>query len=181
MEEVWKDIKGYEGKYQVSNMGEVRTLNYRYSGVAKNLSKLSHNGGYSSIALSKFGKVTQYLIHRLVAQEFIENPNNFLEINHKNSIRTDNRVDNLEWCTRSYNNYYSYKFNGRKSPMLGRTGEKNPKSKPVTCYTDEMNIVGSYCSAIDASRLTGVCLSSVICCCNNKLAHAGGLIWRYNV
>lgn len=116
MEEIWKDILNYEGCYQISNKGRVKCLTrYVYRGVGRNgtpinqrvdakiLSLHTTKTGYHSVMLHKDGRTRRYLVHRLVAQAFIDNPNNSPEINHKDGNRKNNLVDNLEWCNRSEN------------------------------------------------------------------------------
>ena len=103
MEEVWKDIKGYEGLYQVSSLGKVKNLKYN-----KILKRTINKGGYMVVSLSKNNKSKKYYVHRLVAQTFIENN----IVNHKNFNKLDNRVENLEWCSQEYNAMHSY-LNGR--------------------------------------------------------------------
>lgn len=98
MEEIWKDIEGYEGKYQVSNTGEVKSLNYRGSGKTKLLRQTADKDGYKCVIFCKNGKVKGYKVHRLVAIAFIPNPNSLPIINHKDEDKTNNCVDNLEWC-----------------------------------------------------------------------------------
>jgi hypothetical protein len=101
MKEVWKDIRGYEGKYQVSNLGRVKSFDSY--GKIQYLKPTIHHNGYLQIVLYKNNKYLHYKVHRLVAQAFIPNAENKPEVNHKNCIKTDNRVDNLEWCTRQEN------------------------------------------------------------------------------
>ena len=96
---VWKDIPGYEGKYQVSNDGKVRSLNYKRTGKTKILKQNTNKDGYKTLLLCKNGKVKAYYIHRLVAIVFIPNPHNLPSVNHLNEVKTDNRVENVEWCT----------------------------------------------------------------------------------
>ena len=105
--EVWKDITGYEGLYQVSNKGNIYSVERRDSMGrecgGRTLTPKTNPDGYLRIALCKNGTTKQYLIHRLVTQAFIPNPNNYLEINHKDEDKSNNDVENLEWCTRKYN------------------------------------------------------------------------------
>lgn len=126
--EIWKDIVGYEGFYQVSNLGNVRSLD-RISpnsyGMPRKIKghpmKLHLNTyGYYDIGLSKGVKHGIYKVHRLVAQAFIPNPNNLPQVNHKDENKMNNTVENLEWCTNRYNVVYSQerrKNNGTKSSI----------------------------------------------------------------
>ena len=103
--EQWRDIDGYDGMYQVSSFGRVRSLKFGKVRVMRTTTNLC---GYLSVGLSKDGKQKLFLVHRLVAQAFIANDNILNnEINHRNEIKTDNRVSNLEWCDRRYNNTYN--------------------------------------------------------------------------
>ena len=112
--EIWKDIKGYEGLYQVSNEGRI------FSVINSIFLKPIENNGYYTVSLYKNKKPSINNIHRLVAEAFIPNPNNLPCVNHKNEIKTDNKVNNLEWCTYQYNNTYNNKAkknsNQRKCP-----------------------------------------------------------------
>lgn len=121
MTEVWENITGYEGLYQVSNLGRVKSLNYKGKGVIKILKGYIKRDGYETVTLMKDG-IRKYLrVHRLVAQAFLPNPDNLPQINHKDENPLNNIVDNLEWCTPSYNTKYSsYKW----------TGERNGMNKP---------------------------------------------------
>ena len=105
MKEIWKDIEGYENKYQISNLGRVKALDYRRTKKEKILDS-RNNKGYKAIALWNNSKRKVFLIHRLVANAFIPNPNKFPQINHKDENKLNNCVDNLEWCTQFYNNIY---------------------------------------------------------------------------
>ena len=115
MQEIWKDIEGYEGLYQVSNKGRVKSLkrkicsnsNHKYNTLSEKLLKLSGGGKYIQVILCKDGKTSAKLVHRLVAQAFIPNPNNLPCVNHKDENKKNNDVRNLEWCTYKYNNEYN--------------------------------------------------------------------------
>lgn len=111
--EVWKDVVGYEGLYQVSNLGRVKSLernveksNKKSMFVCSRILRPFTNKKYQYSTLSKNGKESNNKIHRLVAYAFIKNPNNYTQINHKDENTLNNCVDNLEWCTNSYNRYY---------------------------------------------------------------------------
>lgn len=111
--EVWKDIKGYEGLYQISNYGRVKSMarikKHSYNGIAhlkeKILKPICING-YQRVSLSKDSKMTHKFIHSLVADAFVKNPHNYPEINHKDENKANNIYHNLEWCTHSYNINY---------------------------------------------------------------------------
>lgn len=115
MDEVWKDIKGFEGLYQVSNLGNVKRLRHGdykcvqgYHVFPEKLKVLSFDKkGYLQVGLSKNNKQTMRRVHRLVAEAFIPNPNEYPMINHKDENKTNNNVNNLEWCDARYNVIYS--------------------------------------------------------------------------
>lgn len=121
MDEIWKEIEEYPN-YEVSNLGRVRTTKY-YSNAQKKyydrilvLKQKTNRWGYNHVGLSNKNGRKSKIIHRLVAQAFISNPNNYLEINHKDGNKQNNCVDNLEWCNRSYNILHAYKI-GLKKPI----------------------------------------------------------------
>jgi DNA-binding Xre family transcriptional regulator len=133
MEEIWKDIEGYEGIYQVSSLGRVKSLarvitrstGADYSVIERILKTANNPSGYEVAILSTNGKMYPVTVHRLVAKAFIPNPENKETINHKNGVKTDNRVSNLEWHTRSENVKHAYDVLG--VPTM--KGEKNASSK----------------------------------------------------
>lgn len=103
MKEVWIPIKGYEGLYEISNYGNVKALNYRNRGITKNITPKKHNRGYLHVILYKQNTSKSFLVHRLVAEHFIKKDANQNEINHKDGDKTNNHIDNLEWCTHKEN------------------------------------------------------------------------------
>lgn len=168
MKEEFKDIKGYEGLYQISNLGRVKSLNYRHTGREKILKLKIDKDGYLLICLYKNGKQKFFTIHRLVAEEFIPNPNNLPQVNHKNEIKDDNRMENLEWCTVKYNNIY----NGRQK----RIAEKISKSVlQIDKTTNE--VIAEFPSTIEVQRQLGILHISE--CCKGKRNTAGGFKWQY--
>lgn len=127
--EIWKDIKGFEGFYQISNIGRVKSLR-RFNAKGNLLKeKVIHSGinawGYKVITLHKNCYRKSILIHRLVAEAFIDNPYNKSQVNHKSGDKQDNRITNLEWCTGSENMIHAYKTGLKKLPI----GELNPNNK----------------------------------------------------
>lgn len=112
MEEIWKDIKGYEGLYKISNYGRVESLPKNRYGSKKSiiLKPFLDKDGYLNIGLCKNNVVTKHKVHRLVAQVFINNCHNKPQVNHKNGIKDDNRVTNLEWVTNGENQKHAWKY-----------------------------------------------------------------------
>ena len=130
MEELWKSIKGYEELYEVSNFGNVRSLDRiiksRHNGTTIRKGRVltpfyEEKKGYYQVRLSKNGKNKTFRIHRLVALAFLENPFNYSDVNHKDEVKTNNKVNNLEWCTRKYNNNYGTKRERTRKAMMGNT------------------------------------------------------------
>ena len=133
--EEWRDIKGYEGLYQVSNKGRVKSLGNNKTKKEKILSLKPSNNGYIRVYLCKNGKQKPFSVHRLVAQAFLLNPNNLPVVNHKDENKLNNNVENLEWCTVAYNNTYGTKIERARKKSKG----KKPKlKKQILCdETDE--------------------------------------------
>lgn len=184
IKEIWKDIQGYEGKYQISNIGRVKSL-YLINRQAKipreKILAYGYNQqGYPFVQLSKNGKVGKHLsIHRLVAMHFMPNPNNYPVVNHINGIKTDNRVENLEWCTQKYNIQQSFKNGQQKPTWKGKTGIENPNSKKVRQYDLEDNFIKQWDCLRDVQRELKIFAISISRCCKGNQETAGGYKWRY--
>lgn len=162
MEEIWKDIEEYEGLYQVSNQGRVKSLKY---GKERILKPAPNSDGYLFVVLCKDGKTKTYFVHRLVAMAFIPNPEGLPCINHKSCIRTENNVNNIEWCDHSYNNSY------------GARVEKY--SKPVIQMSLNNEVLTIWPSASEASKKSGFNTSAICRCCQGKLQTHKGFKWEY--
>lgn len=177
MEEIWKDIKGYEGLYQVSNLGRVKSLLRKvphlggYRTIPERVVKIhkSSTTGYKMAHLCKNSTYKLYLVHRLVAEAFVPNPHNLPYVNHKNEIRTDNNAENLEWCTPNYNIEYSH--------VRERLAFKIQKA--VEQYDLDGRLVKVYNSTKIAGNVIGVSPSSIAKCCNGKIGSVKGYLWKF--
>lgn len=187
--EIWKDIEGYEGLYQVSNLGRVKSLGNNKSRKEK-IMKLSKNkGNYLHVVLNKGGKAKTCKVHRLVAFAFIPRVEGKTHVDHIDGNRQNNVYTNLRYCTpKENNNFDLYRKHrsevqkGEKSYLYGKTGELHPKSKAVLCI--ELNKI--YGSIREAGRELGINQSSIGKCCLGKVQSAGKhpvtgerLHWKY--
>ena len=181
MEEIWKDIEGYEGLYQISNIGQIKALEKpRISpsgGVGirpeKILKTWDNQRGYLQIVIRKNNIPKGHKIHRLVAEHFIPNPNKYPQVNHKNGIKTDNRVENLEWCTAQENIRHSWK-NGLSTSLMD-----NPKiTKSVFQYDKDGAFIREWISASNCGRNGYSRVGVRDCCLNRQMTHRG-YIWKY--
>ena len=190
--EVWKDIKDYEGLYQINNKGEVKALEKTiwngqgYLYFPEKIRKLNPDkDGYLNITLSNKGKVKTFKIHRLVAEAFIPNPNNLPEVNHKDGDKTNNNVDNLEWCTRKENQKHAFRIglinqNGERNHMYGKLGADNPNSIPIYQLNKNTgDIIREYYSLASAGRDLGVNTGKICLVCQGKRNSAYGYKWKY--
>jgi len=162
--EVWKNIKGYEGLYQVSNTGNVKNVK---TGTVLKQSYTSKK--YKCCCLRNSGKQTVKVTHRLVAEVFIPNPDRLPQVNHIDEDKCNNNVENLEWCTNDYNAHY-----GNKIIRCAKSHEKS-----VIQYDLNGNIIRSWESIKSAADGLNICASHITECCKGKLNKTGNYKWSY--
>lgn len=160
--EIWKKIEDYEN-YMISNFGRIKSLKRNI------ILKPEVRRQYYSVQLYKNKKSKHFQIHRLVAITFIKNPHNLKYVNHKDENKLNNHVDNLEWCTASYNTNYG--------TAIKRAVEK--KSIIINQYDKNGNYLNTYLSFMDAQRKTGIFNNNIVKCCKGERKTAGGYIWKY--
>lgn len=191
--EIWKDVVGYESIYKVSNFSRVKSLerkitikNIYYGGNTfhtnireKILKQTIRTDGYLSVRLSKKGNSINCFCHRLVADSFIPNPEKKPFVNHKNGIRNDNMIENLEWCNNSENVIHSYNILNRKRSFLGKFGKYHNSSKKVIQFDLNGNEIKTWYSVVDIERELGFNQAAISHCCNGKTKTSNGFIWKY--
>ena len=161
IKEIWKDKKDYKGHYQVSNCGRVKSIKF---GKERILKLIPNRYGYLQVTLCKNNIKKVYKVHRLVAEAFIDNPDNLPCVNHKDENKLNNNVDNLEWCTNEYNVNY-----GTRTERC---------SKPVLQYTLDGEFVREWPSIKECDR-NGFKQGNVVACCQGKYKTSKGFIWKY--
>lgn len=175
----WKAIQGYEGYYEVSDAGLVRSVDrvsidkngmarrFRGKDMKLTRTKGKDGNGYMVVNLRRDGASNVALVHILVATAFIPNPHNYPMVNHMNGDKTDNDIGNLEWTTYSYNNIHALRNNLRK-----------PRGIPVIQMTEDGDIIEVYDSAIEAERITGISARAILQCLSMRVFSAGGFAWE---
>ena len=179
--EQWKPVKGYEELYAVSNLGRVKSLNYHRTGVEKIIKPKKSGNGYLQVGLWKNGKRKFFLVHRLVAEAFIPNPEGFEQVNHKDEVKTNNCVSNLEWVSRWDNMHYGTLYERMAAARINHPA----LSKPVEAskYPDFREIELRFASTREAER-NGYEHGAVSYCC--RVCYSAyrrnfykGLYWRF--
>lgn len=193
MKEVWKPIKGYEGLYEISNLGKIKSLkriliykNGHNRPMFERIMTARVSKGYLCVNLYKNGKIKTSRIHRLVAEAFVPNPYNKPYIDHIDTIKTNNRYDNLRWVTPKENTLNPITLNRiisiikREDTIKNRIKAcKTSNSKPVVQCTKDMIFVTEYKSATEAAKFNGFNRRNISHCCEGKRKTCSGYIWKY--
>lgn len=161
-EEEWRDVLGFEELYQVSNLGKVRTIK---KGEAE-MSQQENRNGYLTVHLRNKGVERRAMVHRLVAEAFIPNPDEFRDVNHKNGNKADNRVENLEWVSHSDNMTHSFRELGKNVRHIVQIGLDGT-------FIERWN------SIAEAAEATGICRTDIGACCRGERTMAGAFEWEY--
>lgn len=181
--EQWKDIEGYEGMYQVSNTGKVKSLkrvtkfkgkDYTRTEQEKLLTLAKHHKGYFKAQLRKNDKLKAFFIHRLVAQAFIPNPESKATVNHKDGDKSNNTVENLEWMSNQENMAHAYATGLRNNDAIHLK-----QLKPVAQYSKSGELITTYGSVKEAVEKTGLRQGGISSCCRGNYKHSGGYVWKY--
>ena len=181
MNEIWKPIKGYEGVYEVSSYGRVRSLARmridrmgRRKPIPEKMLKMHDRKGYDSVTLQDMGRKAIMSVHRLVAMAFIPNPDNLPIINHRDENPKNNQVSNLEWCDISYNTRYGTGVERAQAKHVYHR-------KAVEQLTKDGQHVATFKGVKEAARATGADASVIVRVCKGRNETAGGYRWKYIV
>ena len=182
MVETWTDVKGYENLYQSSTFGRARSVDRWVKDTngslrfckGKILKPCINGRGYFQVALYKNGKKKIHLVHRLIAEAFLPNPDNLPCVNHRDECKTNNNVENLEFCTYEYNNTY-----GTRIERIAEKNTNGKQCKPILQYTLDGQFVREWASATQAEREGGFSSECICRCCKGKQKTHKGFIFKY--
>ena len=187
MQEIWKPVTGYEGLYEVSNMGNFRKL--CLNGTIKVLKTTKNNWGYHTIGLWKNKKVKQYRASRLIAEAFIPNPDNKPYVDHIDTNKDNNKVDNLRWVSPSENsnNILSRKHmlesweseERREKQRRINLGKNHPRARAVYQLDEDDTVLNTFATTTEAALSIGCKHGNITKCCNGERLRAGGYRWKY--
>lgn len=181
--EIWKDIEGYEGQYQISSLGRVKSLERitrfkNRDSIRKEPEKIlaykKHHKGYVKAQLRKRDILKSYFVHRLVAQAFLPNTENKETVNHKDGDKLNNTIENLEWMSNTENMQHAYRTGIRDNKKL-----HEKQKKPVAQYTKDGQLVAKYPSIDDAVKATGFRQSGISSCCLGRYKSTFGYVFKF--
>ena len=178
--EIWKDVVGYEDRYQISSLGRIKSKTRKtkfgrgWRVYEEQIIKPAEDkDGYLKVGLSKDGKKSRFFVHRIIATSFIKNPSELPVVNHIDGDKQNNQIENLEWVTHSENVLHAFKT-GLKKPHNGGT------NKPVNKIDIETGeVIDSYDSVLEASKSVGATAPLIGMACNDKIKTAKGFVWRF--
>lgn len=186
MEEIWKDVKDYEGLYQVSSIGRIKSLPRNGTINKERILKCTvDKDGYLKVNLSKNNIQRKIIVHRLVAMAFISNPYNYPQVNHIDGNKQNNEATNLEWVSNKENIQHAYKIGlithekiTKNLKHYSEIGKKNPKSVQVVQYDLNGNFIKEWGSVNQIQKELGYHSQNICCCCQGKYKKAFGYIWK---
>jgi len=177
-QEIWKEIPGFNGRYQASTKGRIKSLRFRNSSHSRILKQSKQKQGYLILHLCN-DKPKLYRVNRLIALTFIPNPENKYATNHKDGVKSNNYVTNLEWATKSENETHKHRVLGQPGTMTGRVGKDNPKSREI----NQLLLSGEFLCKWDNSRsiqqALGFDFRNVYACCRGWRKSAYGYKWKF--
>jgi hypothetical protein len=185
---IWKPVVGFEGSYEVSSTGEIRSIDRDIEQMSSlgRLYKQRYKGKMLEQRLDRCGYLVVQLggksrkVHRIVAQAFHEKIDAYNQVNHKNGTKTDNSASNLEWCNCSENHIHKFRVLGYKSPAFGKTGRKNPNSKPCVAISLKDGTFHNFeCTVEAVKRGFGLNTQGVGQACLGRYKQHNGYIWSY--
>lgn len=181
MQEIWKDVKGYEGLYKISNLGNVLSLNFNHSNYSKCL-KPFDNDGYLRVAFNCNNQYKRFLVHRLVAEAFIPNPENKPFINHIDGNKRNNNIDNLEWVSASENTRHAIRIGLRPANCQHeiKYGKDHPASKPIIQFDINGNLIKRWGCSKDVEKEFGFRPQFILRCCRGERKTYMGYVWKFD-
>lgn len=174
MEEIWKPIEGYDGRYEISTLGRIKSYVQDTKNGKIKIGNVGKKGYLSYLLYDSNGNKKWYKMHRLVAEAFIDNPDNLPQVNHKDEDKQNNCVDNLEWCTNKYNSTY-----GTKLDRVAQANRCCPTTSKKVYSVDEDGNIEYFDSIGDAGRRTGNHHANIVSVLKGKRNHCGNRKWFY--